>query len=101
MQICLVKSAFSARIDHLSTGIFLKKNNRQSIQDKYTTQLLRVDSIRNAFNGILLYNICVTLLIFISMEFNSISRYVLRCFLNYEHMTIYSNSYCITASKKF
>ena len=101
MQICLVKSAFSAQTDHLSTGIILKKNNRQSIRDKYTTQLLCVESIRNAFNGILLYNICVTLLIFISMQFNSISRYVFRCFLNYEHMTRYSNSYCITASKKF
>ena len=101
MQICLLKSAFSARTEHLSTGIFLKKNNRQSLRDKYTTQLLRVESIPNAFNGILLYNICVTLLISISLQFNSICRYVLRCFLNDEHMTIYSNSYCITASKKF
>ena len=101
MQICLVKSACSARTDHLSTGSFLKKNNRQSIRDKYTTQLLRVESIRNAFNGILSYNICLTQLIFSSMQFNSICRYVLRCFLNYEHMTILSNSYCITASKKF
>ena len=57
MQICLVKSACSARTNHLSTGIFFNKNNRQSIRDKYMTQLLRVESIRNAFNGILLYNI--------------------------------------------
>ena len=101
MQTCLVKSACSARTDHLSTGIFFKKNNRQSIRDKYTTQLLRVESIRNAFNGILVYNICVTQLIFSSMQFNNICSYVLRCILNYEHMTIFSNSYCITASKKF
>ena len=65
------------------------------------TQLLRVESIHNAFNGILSYNICVTQLMFSSMQFNSICRYVLTCFLNYEHMTIFSNSYCITASKKF
>ena len=64
---------------------FFKKNNRQSIRDKYTTQLLRVESIRNAFNGILVYNICVTQVIFSSMQFNNICSYVLRCILNYEH----------------
>ena len=84
MQICLVKSACSARNRSSKYRYFFKKNNRQSIRDKYTTQLLRVESIRNAFNGILSYNICVTQLIFSSMQFNSICRYVLGCFLNYE-----------------
>ena len=81
MQICLVKSACSAQTDHLSTGIFFKKNNRQSLRDKYMTQLLRVESIHDAFNRILLYNICVTQLIFSSMQFNSICRYVIEMFL--------------------
>ena len=79
MQICLMKSAFSAATDHLSTGIFFLKKNRQSIRDKYMRQRFRVQSLRNAFNGILLYDICLTLLIFISMLFNNISSYVFRC----------------------
>ena len=40
MQICLVKSAFSAATDHLSTGIFFKKKIDKvfeiSIRDNYS-----------------------------------------------------------------